>query len=328
MNSNIIPKDYAEVVALALRAHAGAQNHGPSAGVLHNPASRIAANLFDLTGDPATPALPGKQAQLDAQLLALKTSQAALDAVRQAARNFCHLGLGVLKPRLGHRWNSDWLAAGFTVPSLAVPRVPLHLLLELRTYLRANPGQEAASLGFTAAQAQAHVEAIQSATTVRNTAKGARWTVKAARDAAFRQLRRRLSDLRAELAQLLAPSDDRWNAFGFRRPADGRQPARVKSVTVTPLNETTVQVRWLRAKHAESYRVSWRRASDAPDSATEIGLVSDTQCTLTDLPPDQPLIVAISARNASGETVPTYFAHTIDQAVSPPDATDRHGGAS
>ena len=168
------------------------------------------------------PGVPGKQARLDAQLRALKAAQVELDATLKAARDFCHLGIGILKPILGHRWNGDWLAAGFASKRVAVPRVPLALLVEFRAYLTAHPDRASASLHFTAADAQAHVEAVQAATQLRDTAKGARWSVKAGRDDALRQLRKRLSALRAELAQLLSPMDDRWYAFGFRRPADGK----------------------------------------------------------------------------------------------------------
>ena len=78
---------------------------------------------------------------------------------------------------------------------------------------------------------------------------------------------------------------------------------------MTPLNESAVQVRWPRAKHAENYRVSWRADGADPASATEMGLITDTQCVLTDLPPDRPLIIAVSARNSSGETKPTDVVH-------------------
>ena len=50
-----------------------------------------------------------------------------------------------------------------------------------------------------------------------------------------------------------------------------------------------------------------------PETATEAGLVSDTQSTLTNLPPNQTLIIAISARNSSGETTPTEVVRGLRQ---------------
>jgi hypothetical protein len=198
------------VINLAYLALAGAQAHGPAIRLLHNTAALIEADLFRVTGDPDVPGVPGTQARLDAQLRAMKSAQAELDAALKAARDYCHMGIGILKPILGHRWNGDWLTAGFTSKRVAVPRVPLALLVEFRAYLTANPDRASASLHFTAADAQAHIETVQAAMQVRDTARGARWSVKAGRDDAFRQLRKRLSALRAELAQLISPMDDRW----------------------------------------------------------------------------------------------------------------------
>jgi hypothetical protein len=301
MNSNVIPKSFPDVTNLAALALGGALAHGDSIGLLHNSKERLAADFYAVTGDPANSSMSGRQAMLDAQLRAMRTTQEALDSVREPARNFCHMGIGILKPLLGHRWNGDWLAAGFTARSLSVPRVPLSLLVEFRVYLEANPGMESASLGFTAAHAQAHLDAVVAATQARDTAKGARWSVKAARDAAFRALRKRLSNLRTELAQLLAPTDDRWYAFGFRRPADGRIPEVVQDVTATEVAQGTVQVAWSPSKRADSYRVTVRVAdSDAPPLVEAI--VADHSRIITGVPDGVPLVISVSARNRSGET--------------------------
>jgi hypothetical protein len=233
----------------------------------------------------------------------MKTSYAALQVALKAGRDFCHTALGVLKPILGQRWNGQWLTAGFISGSLAVPAAPLALLLQFRAYFTAHPAREAARLGLTATGAQAQIESIQAAMLARESARGARWRVKAKRDAAFKQLRKRLSGLRAELALLMLPTDDRWYAFGFRRPADGKLPARIESVTLTSAAEGVVLVSWPPASHAENYRVTWKPMhGSAP--LEDAGLFPGTQAALTNLPSGMEVVVAVSARNRSGETNP------------------------
>jgi hypothetical protein len=228
----------------------------------------------------------------------------------KAGRDFCRTGTGVLRPILGQRWNGAWIAAGFTEGSLAVPRVPLSMLLQFRSYLETFPAWESASIGFTAALAQARVAAIQSAVLARETAKGARWSVKAERDAAFQALRKRLSGLRAELGQLLSREDDRWYAFGFRRPADGKQPLPVMELVLLPIGSGTVMATWAVSSYATNYRVTWKPTASS-DPATEVGLFAETQAVLTGLPAGVPITVAVSARNESGETTPTEAAVTL-----------------
>jgi hypothetical protein len=304
MKTNIIPEGYNPLINLAALALAGAQAHGAAINLEHNTGLLIQTDYFALAGNPATPEVLGKQGLLNAQLLTIKTTTATANSALRDGRKFCQTGFGLLKPLLGHKWNTDWQAAGFVGSNLRVPRVPLSLLTQFRAYLEVNPTRESASAGFTAAAAQAHFVAIQNAIQARDTAKGARWSVKGARDAAFKQMRKRLSALRAELAQLLSKEDDRWYAFGFRRPADGRKPLPVSGLTLTGLGSGTVLVSWQPASLAENYRVTWKPTASI-DPATEVGLFADTQATLTSLPAGVPLTIGVSARNDSGETAAT-----------------------
>jgi hypothetical protein len=307
MTTNSIPRPQADVLNLVLIARSGAQAHGVAAGLEHNPAAALDADYFDFAGNPATPEVLGKQALLNAQLLTIKTTGAVMQTALKNGRKFCLTGFGLLKPVIGHRWNGDWNAAGFTAGTLAVPRVPLSTLEHFRAYLVANPARESVSAGFTAAAAQTHVTAIQNAIQARDTAKGLRWTAKAARDASFKQIRKRLSDLRSELSQLLSPTDARWYAFGFRRPADGSMPSLVPDLVLTPAGASVVLVQWGLASLAANYRVSWRLSGSAAEP-TEVGLFTDRQCSITGLPSGASIVVGVSARNDSGETEPTEAA--------------------
>ena len=309
-NNNTIPQSYVKLINLALFAHPGIQEHGASIGLEHTTAAGLLTDFHNLVGDPATPAIPGKQDLLTAQLLVIKQNSVAVDVALKAGRDFCRAGTGVLKPILGQRWNGAWMTAGFTAGSLAVPHVPLSMLLQFRSYLETNPAREVVSLGFTAAQAQAKVTAIQAAVLARETAKGARWSVKAARDEALLALRKRLVGLRLELTQLLSKEDDRWYAFGFRRPADGSQPSPVTELTLLPLGSGTVLATWAASTNATNYRVTWKPIASS-DPATEVGLFAETQAVLSGLPAGVPITVGVSARNGSGETAPTEAAVTL-----------------
>ena len=168
MNTNKIPQSQVQVMNLALFAHPGALAHGDAIGLEHNTAAHLLADIHDYAGNPATPLILGKQALLNAQLLSIKTTQAAAQAALKTGRQYCQASIALLRPVLGHRWNGAWNAAGFTAGSLSVPAVPLSVLVQLRAYFEANPAQESGT--YTAAGAQAQVTAIQAALQARDTA--------------------------------------------------------------------------------------------------------------------------------------------------------------
>ena len=309
MKLTIIPQTKAPAIELGYHALAGAIAHEVAVNLKQNTAAGLAADLYDLMGDPATPAVLGKQALLSGHLNAIQLARSTAKTALKDGRTFCQTGFGILRPVLGNRWNSNWNAAGFTEQSLAVPAVPLQLLAQFRAYLTANPTRESASNGFTAVLAQARLAAIQNTIQARETTVGQRWSIKAARDAAFKQLRKRLSGLRGELEQLLTPTDDRWYAFGFARPADGKVPPKVDDLSLVPQLAGSVQAFWSGSALAENYRVVWRYATPPSGAtSTQVGLFADEQCLITGLPSGANVIVAVSARNNAGETQPTEAA--------------------
>ena len=194
------------------------QAHGAVLQIGSNTAPKLATDFYDLHGDPATPAVPGKQALLNAQLLLIKSTGAAAKAAMKAGRDFCHTGIGVLKPILGQRWNDDWNAIGFTAElagGAASPALHAAAIPQLSGD-ESHQGECLARLHRRASTGK--FAAIQATLQARETAKGARWSIKATRDEAFKALRKRLIALRQELGQVLSREDDRWYTFGFRRP--------------------------------------------------------------------------------------------------------------
>lgn len=302
--SNAIPHAQAPLVQHGLRALAGAEAHEAAIELEHNTSVEIAANQYDLTGNPATPLVPGKQAVFNAKKEALKTANAAANAARIAGRDFCRQAVNLLKPVLGTTYNSNWEVAGFLGGSLEVPRHPVPMLLQVRQYFERFPARENAPLNLTAVQAQAKVAAIQAAELGVATAKSERITAKKARDDAQDALFHRLSDLRSELEQLLEDDDGRWYEFGFHRPIDGRMPEPVSDIVLTVLAPGVVGVTWANARRAHNYRVQWRVAGGSSET-TEVGLFNDRQCTIGGLPLATTVAILVSSRNAAGETVPT-----------------------
>jgi hypothetical protein len=225
-------------------------------------------------------------------------------------REFCVNATNILKPHLGYRWNAKWHAAGFVSGSLRQPADPVPRLGLFRAYFRLHPVHENVPLEITAAQADSVLAAIDAAQSLSDTSAALEATTKQERDEAIRKLRRRLSALRNELALLLTDDDPRWYQFGFNRPTDGRIPAIVEGVVITPADAGTLQVRWEASSLAENYRVT-RQIQGVDLQPVDLGLFSDLLAIVTGLPSGVPVIIRVSARNNAGETVPTEKTVTV-----------------
>ena len=309
-SKNTIPKGLDDVLRLGDKAVTGALARGAAIPLVINTAPLLRATFYDLAGDPATPHIPGKQAQYAAHLTVVANAYAAGRVAVDAGRKFCQLAVSILKPVLGNQWNAQWIAAGFTAPSLEVPRDPVALLHFLRAYFNANPGREVTALEVSAATAQFRLTVIEQSKLAITQAIGLRATLKKARDAALAALRKRLSGLRAELDQLLEKTDGLWYAFGFHRPVDGRKPAPVKELNVEPVGPGAAHATWKPAALAGDYRVEWK-IEGSSDPAVSAGLFADLQATLIGLPIGARIIISVTARNRSGETAPIEAAIVV-----------------
>src|SRR5688572_13579572 len=161
MINNTIPNGYAAIVTLAGKAYAGAVSNGAAVGLEHNTDAEIALDLHALIGNPATPAIPGKQDVLNTRKAAAKTAHDNRRVAVVAGREYCRLATALLKPVLGTRYNSAWEHTGFLTPSLAMPDHPEAMLVSFRQYFAANPARENAATNITSAQAQTLLTAIQ-----------------------------------------------------------------------------------------------------------------------------------------------------------------------
>jgi hypothetical protein len=292
----------------ANHAESGARLHGVAAGLKHNLAAGIQTDkeaVFGQRQDPVTPdpnAPIGKRAEHALARAEAADARAAVRTAMDAGREYCADATDILRPLLGRRWNSKWHAAGFAAGSLRQTD-PVSRLGLFRAYFRLHPEHENATLKLTAAEADVLLTAIDLATSNSSSKAALEATTKQERDDAIRQLRRRLSALRSELDLLLGDDDPRWYQFGFSRPSDGRIPAPVFGVNVSPAGPGALRVSWERSALADNYRVQ-RLVRNVDSQPIEVGLFTDPLTVISNLPSGSTVSVLVSARNGAGETIP------------------------
>jgi hypothetical protein len=277
-----------------------------------NTAAKIGTEIVDLTGPVGAPPTPptGKIGILNDARQQSTDAQAALRAVIEAGRQLAMQSIDVLRPILGRRWNSRWNAAGFSSGSLAVPRDPYRLLIDLREYFRRNSAHEVPAVGVTAAALDAQIVAIDAARRDVDRAQAAKTAALDARNDAQLALQRRLSALRYELGSLLAGDDSRWYEFGFRRPIDGRIPAMVEGLTVTPGLPGELVVSWEPAPLAESYAVT-KLVVGVDAQSVFVKRVNDTETILHELPTGATVKVTVVSHNSTGDSLPVEAAAIV-----------------
>jgi hypothetical protein len=115
--------------------------------------------------------------------------------------------------------------------------------------------------------------------------------------------RKVLMNLRSELAQLLAPDDNRWYAFGFDRPCDPAGPRVPRHLVLSAGVEGSGMLLAHRdpARRAESYRV---RVQNAQGETLQETIAHDTDAVITGLTPGATVTATVSARNGTGESQP------------------------
>jgi hypothetical protein len=269
-------------------------------GIHHNTSARLEQELIAALGDRVL-ASGGAQGALNEQRLVLVDARKSRDEAVSEARSFCANGIDGLKARLGRRWNMRWQAAGFTQGSLAIPRDPIRVLIDLRSYYAANPGHEHADLGLTAVRADALLTVLNAARSAVNTGRSNRMEARRNRDEAMERLRRRLSALHAELRQLLPRDDHCWGLFGFRRPIDKGQPEPVEGLEVRPgSTPDELIVTWEPSPRAKSYRVT-KQVEGVDPEPLDVSVVHDPMTLASGLPSDALVTIAVHARNRTGE---------------------------
>lgn len=300
---NTIPFAREAIIQLTQTALEGAIRVGATVGLVHNTAEDISIDSKALMGAPAVPPAPaiaGTQGLLEQAEGHLRQARRDYDAAVRAGCVFAGKAIDSFKPALGRTYGPDWQLAGFGRGSISVPKEPTTLLIETRSFLIANPMRENVTDGITATAAEAVRLAIQQKRGAYDQLRGAVVVARGNRNAALKQLRSRLSGLRAELDQLLDDDDENWLVFGFRRPSEGRLPEPVTGLVLAFGAAGQVVATWERATRAESYRVTYR-INAIPDE-TDLGLFTAQTAILTGLPTGATVTVDVSAHNTAGES--------------------------
>lgn len=303
MASNEIPDSPEPLISLATDAADGADAEGASIGLSQNTAVKSRADLVAFAGDPdAVPPIIGAQNAHNAAKAAKVNATATRRTGESNGRAFCASAVGMLKNHLSTQWSSQWQAAGFTTGSLAIPDDPLSPLSEVRAYFLANPAHENAPLGLTALLCTTRIAEVTAVRAASNQSNKDLGDAKAASDVAKKALYKRMTGLRAELAQLLAADDPRWYAMGFDRPADGWQPGPVEHLVLTPGGPGMVFADWDDARRAARYRV-FKQASGTDPAPVEVtSTVTVSELTLTGLTSGSTVEITVTAVNEAGDS--------------------------
>ncbi len=299
MAQNVLPDKQDALLILAEDAADGLTAHGAAVGVLQNTEARVRADRTAVVNGEAAyaAAKTAKKTDVAAQTVQDSNGKANLGNARK-----------VLAARYGEEWSEDWAVTGFPNQSTAVPSTMperLALLEKLAAYFTANPTHENAPLGVTAANAQTRFTALSDARTAVNEAISVKNDMRKARDAAERQLRRRMRALIEELTGLLPLDDPLWFAFGLVPPAGEDTPDQPTALVLVagPAGSGIVYADWADAARAATYRVEIQIVGT--DSAFRFyESVGESESSISGLPIGATVRVRIIAVNNDNDESP------------------------
>ena len=227
----------------------------------------------------------------------------ALDETVKLSQKKIRVVRDLLKLVFGYEFSELWTLLGFK-NGLGMPtdiEEIKAILKAMALYFTNNPTQEMATLGATAAQVQAILDALlaaQQAFVSQDT------TVKElmdSRDAKFEIVRKRIGAVYRELGNHLDPLDRRWSRFGFNMPGADETPEQVTGVKVTLIGPTAAAVKWDASVRASFYRVSIKVHGTEGDYIS-VGTPGDLDFTIENLPANTAVDIVVTAVNNGGES--------------------------
>ena len=280
--------------AYAQKWSGGITKHTPSLLLVRYPASPLNSHLGN-----------ARQTELVYQTsrsVTLATSN-ALIASRSTAVLYIEKTRTTLKPYLGERWSTAWNQAGFDKGTLQVPKWStasvVNIVRTLQSYLLANPTQQNATNGVTAAAAGALVTALDAGTFALSDAKTAQHTKRLSRDASHKELSAYLRNSRKEVESAMQPNDPRWMDFIETVPGELRAPEAVSAIVAEPGLPGHVRLSFLGAVRADAYGVYVSHGEGQP--FVQVLTVRDTVADLN-LTPGANVRIRVKASNAAGQS--------------------------
>lgn len=304
MAANPTPTSNPVLLALCDRVAGGLQALETEVGIKQHTEAKLRA---DMAAASAASAAVG---QAKVALGEARKTYRGADAKGEKVISDCRLRLARF---FGARHNVWWEGAGFSGRSTAVPEVAaarLSLLSYLAAYFKQNPDKESVDMGATAAICHATHEALSDARSAVNRAKSTRRAAVRAKQAAWRQLRKRMRGVVQELKIVLPETDARWLRFGLQIPARTPMPEKVSGVTLQLLAGGSVLIEWPPAAHARRYRVQMKREGLDTDFIN-VKTLKDTSHLLRSQPGTQALAIRIIAANKTGEAGPSPVARVV-----------------
>ena len=278
----------------AEKAALGAGLYGAALPLLQNTKANIEADI-----NPLVDAIMAYGTGKD--LLAARRD--TLDTKVDTGRNFLILGRDTFKPTLGSEYNERWDITGL-VGTLMIPRWADDLVPLLRSYklfLAGNPDMEVPNKNISATHADELLTQLKAAMGAVNEQEGILDNLLTERDAKAGNLRKRMSDLIAELKMRLSGLDGRWKAFGLNPPDALETPDQVLNVVATLIGPTAVALKWQASPRAEYYHV-FKKTHGLDDDYVLVGSPADLDFTLENLSAGTEVEIVVTAVNNGGES--------------------------
>jgi hypothetical protein len=236
-----------------------------------------------------------------------KAAVAAQAAADLAGDKFILKARNVLALYLGQQYSEDWAPTGFPNQSTATPDTMDErqtLLHALQNYFANHSVYENADLGVTAEQARLLNDTLVAARSAVDESYTQMAAAKNARDAAVRELRRRMRGCIEELSQLMEDNDPRWYAFGLNPPAAPETPEPVDAVELVATGAGHASASWETAPRADRFRV-FKQIVGVDAEPVLVDTVRDTQFGFSGLTAGQKLRVQVQAGNDVGYAPPS-----------------------
>ncbi len=289
-----IPKPIGHLIILASRAATAAANHSEEIHLAHNTSETITVDAE---------AAHAASFEYGLSCDALRNAYKVVAEKSGTAKSIATITREILKLKLGNQHSQRWTETGFA-KSLAMPRSAedLYLLLMfLANYLANNPGLQVPDLNVTADFLGALSNDLRNAVNAVNANLERNTTALRLRNQKVTQLRKRMSDLVAELKQLISPDDGRWYVFGLNRPSDEEKAEAPEEIEVVVVNETKAMIEFRASPRANYYRV-YQRVVGVDAEPVPIGSPTDPDFTAEELPQNATIEFYVSAVNGGGES--------------------------
>jgi hypothetical protein len=291
---NEIPKTISALLTFAGETSIGAAQYGATLPLLHNTQLMIDADINALVDS----------------IMDHGTSKTELTTRRDTVRDKVDTGRGYLtlgrdnwKPIFGSQFNAAWEITGFR-ESLEIPRAEQEvrpLLRSFHEFLAANPTFEVVSKEITADKFGLLFTQLETARGAVNLQEAVVGGLISTRDTKADALRKRMSDLIAELNFRMDGLDERWLAFGLKKPDAQETPEAPSHILAVLIGSNAIAMKWDAAARADYYRV-FKKVHGTDTDYVAVGSPADLDFTLENLPPGSTIDIVVSAVNNGGES--------------------------